>query len=368
MKINEKAIYFPGLNGLRAIAAIAVVISHTTIALSTFNVPHNIFVSDHTMSKGLSLAAYGVTIFFVLSGFLITYLLQVEKETQPIAIKKFYLRRILRIWPLYYIYLVLCVTTILVFGLDLNISSLFFYIFYAANVPFILGTTLPFLAHYWSLGVEEQFYLFWPWLIKKIKYLELTIFSLIVILIGTKLILHFSSSDSLIELAVRVTNFHCMMIGGLGAILYMKKHKLFMKLTNNKLSQAFCWIVMFFLAINKFHLISAIDGELIAIVALILMIGQIEIKNRIVNLDNGLFNFLGKISYGIYVIHPLLIYLLSKILYPVNIGSNYKCVLIYITITGTTILLAYLSYTYIEKYFLKFKSRYTVVKSSATKL
>jgi len=118
-------------------------------------------------AKGLDLAGNGVTIFFTLSGFLITYLLLKEKEISRIKIKDFYVRRVLRIWPLYYLYFALCMITVALFKVQFDAASVPFYLLLAANVPFILNTTLPFLAHYWSLGVEEQFYLFFPHIAKR---------------------------------------------------------------------------------------------------------------------------------------------------------------------------------------------------------
>jgi peptidoglycan/LPS O-acetylase OafA/YrhL len=163
----NKTVHFPGLNAIRAVAALAVVISHITVSLKEFNLNPYIFgASADGEPQGLLLASHGVSIFFVLSGFLITWLLLAEREIQTISIKKFYLRRILRIWPLYYLFLAVCIIVIISIGTGLNLRSLILYIFYAANVPFVLGMSLPFLGHYWSLGVEGQFYLFWPWLVK----------------------------------------------------------------------------------------------------------------------------------------------------------------------------------------------------------
>src|SRR5271155_5691395 len=101
----KQAVYFSGLNGLRAIAALSVVFSHTTTSLNQFGLNPFIYgkFPDGT-TKTTLLAAFGVTIFFALSGFLITYLLLEEKKTKEINIKNFYIRRILRIWPLYYLY------------------------------------------------------------------------------------------------------------------------------------------------------------------------------------------------------------------------------------------------------------------------
>ncbi|MGC3978989.1 MAG: acyltransferase [Paludibacteraceae bacterium] len=86
-------VYLPGLNGLRAIAALSVVFAHISQkGIADFGLP---FFID------LPMAGYGVTLFFVISGFLITFLLLKEQaKKQTIDIKKFYVRRILRIWPI----------------------------------------------------------------------------------------------------------------------------------------------------------------------------------------------------------------------------------------------------------------------------
>lgn len=366
--MNNKPIYFPGLNGLRAIAAIAVVLTHITLKLDEFGLNPFIFgMHKDGTAKGVYLGSYGVTIFFVLSGFLITYLLAAEKAQSGISVKKFYFRRILRIWPLYYLYLAVSIITIMVFNLGLNRESLFFYIFYAANIPSILVTTLPLLGHYWSLGVEEQFYLFWPWVIKKIHNPVIPILTAIITLIVIKALLHFYHPDSFLESAIHITRFHCMMIGALGAIFYRQNNKLFLRIIDNKMAQIACWGVIFLVTINKFHFISIIDNEVIAVVSLFLIIGQINIKNRIVNLETSIFDYLGKISYGIYVIHPLLIFLFSRLLFQLNVPPLYKYFIVFFTIIAATILTAHLSYTYFEKYFLGLKKKFVVIKSSATK-
>ena len=157
---SNKPIYFPGLNGLRALAALSVVIFHLTRDFGQFNLSPYIFgtLADGS-PKGFAMAGYGVTIFFSLSGFLITYLLLAEKKQQEIHIKNFYFRRILRIWPLYYLYLVAVLIIIFYFGLHFNGGILLTYIFFAANVPFILENiphvaenTLPFCGTTGRLG------------------------------------------------------------------------------------------------------------------------------------------------------------------------------------------------------------------------
>lgn len=362
---SQSIIYFPGLNGLRAIAAIAVVISHITLNLKEFGLDPYIFGAfSDGKPQGLSLAGYGVSIFFVLSGFLITYLLQAEKEIQSINITYFYIRRILRIWPLYYCYFFLTLLVLYIYNIETHTQSIPYYLFFAPNIPFILSNELLFVGHFWSLGVEEQFYFFWPWLNKKVTALPKLVIMLIMILIGTKLILHFFFPSSILELCIHVTRFHCMLIGALGALYYKKNNLAFLKVVNNKLTQSICWLIILLVLINKYHVVSVMDNEIISVVALLIIIGQIEVKNRIVNLEIPALNFLGKISYGIYVIHPLLIFFYSKIFLSLDVNPYFKYLMVYSCIISSTLLISYLSYAYLEKYFLKFKNKFMIVKSS----
>ncbi len=373
---NSKPIYFPGLNGLRALAALSVVIFHLTRDFGQFNLSPYIFgtLADGS-PKGFAMAGYGVTIFFSLSGFLITYLLLAEKKQQEINIKNFYFRRILRIWPLYYLYLAAVLVIIFYFGFRFDGGILLTYIFFAANVPFILENiphvaevTLPFLRHYWSLGVEEQYYLFWPWVVKKIKT-RLTFFVLafIVLFVGLKLFFHVFFMHSVAAAAFTVIRFDCMLIGSLGAIFYFNRQPLFIKIFSSKLAQAIAWFVVVLLLLNIFHIASIIDDEIVSAVTVTLIIGQITVTNRLVNLDLKLCDFLGKISYGMYVLHPLVIFFSAMLLKDLHLPGIIKYAAVYIFVTGITIVLAWLSYEYFEKRFLKIKMRFTTVASSNTR-
>jgi peptidoglycan/LPS O-acetylase OafA/YrhL len=374
---SNKPIYFPGLNGLRALAALSVVVFHLTQDFGQFNLSPYIFgtLADGT-PKGFRMAGFGVTIFFCLSGFLITYLLLAEKKQQEINIKNFYLRRILRIWPLYYLYLIAALIIAFYFGLRFNGTILLTYLFFASNVPFILENiphvaevTLPFLRHYWSLGVEEQYYLFWPWIVKKIKTkLEVFVIAFIIVFVVLKCFFHFFFMHSVIAASFTVIRFDCMLIGSLGAIYYFNGHKLFLKIAGSKIAQAVAWFFVLLLLTNIFHIASIIDHEIVSVITVLLIIGQITIKNRLVNLDIKVCDFLGKISYGMYVIHPLIIFFSVKIFKDANLAPVIKYAVVYLFVVGLTILSAWLSYEYFEKRFLKIKMRFTTVASSNTKV
>lgn len=370
MNTNNQKIYLPGLNGLRAIAAIAVVMSHTALAIDKFELNLHIFGSNaNGKPKALLLASHGVTLFFVLSGFLITYLLILEKNKGEIDIRKFYMRRILRIWPAYYSYLILAVITAIVFAEDIDLGALSYYIFFGANIPFIFNFALPFLDHYWSIAVEEQFYLFWPWVIKKIKKnIFKIIIGYIIIHFIIRVIVWYLFPFTPLAIFTMVNRFDCMVFGALGAFLYERKNKLFLLVFDNKITQFVSLLILFALALNFSFVNAVIDTSIVSIVALALIIGQINVKNRILNLENALCNFLGKISYGIYVYHPLLIFLISLLFKEIFLENDIlKLVLVYLSILSATILLSYISYNYFEKRFIRYKDKFAIIKSSSSK-
>lgn len=360
----EIPIYFTGLNGLRAIAAIAVLISHITLGLEAFDLDPFIFGGYEGKPKGLELASYGVTLFFVLSGFLITYLLLKEKEkTATINIRSFYMRRILRIWPLYYTYLILSLIVIYFSPLKYDFEGLGYYIFFMANIPYILGKAMPLAGHYWSMGVEEQYYLFWPHLVKRNQKLLLVSLLIICMLVFLKLFFHFIYVKPFIESCIHLSRIHCMLIGAVGAILYFQNHALFLKVVSNIFVRLIAWGVLILVVIHQFHVASVVDSEIFAVISLVLIMEQIGHGKKLISLENKLFNFLGKISYGIYVVHPLVIFGVTILFDSLDLHLGY--VGTYLVICLVTILLAYVSYWCIEKPFLKLKNKFAIIASSS---
>lgn len=135
-----------GIDGLRAVAVIAVVLFHARVG-------------------GAELGWAGVELFFVISGFLITRIL-LELRAHPRYLQIFYARRALRILPVYYF--VVFVSAILAVGAGVSLSSLDlpFYIVYVQNylpqIPTGMAGGIPLTSHTWTLAVEEQFYWIWP--------------------------------------------------------------------------------------------------------------------------------------------------------------------------------------------------------------
>ena len=368
----ERAIHFPGLNGVRALAAVSVVVSHITIRLKDFGLDPFLFGAfEDGRPRGLDLASHGVTIFFALSGFLITSLLLAEhgpKGTNKVNILYFYNRRILRIWPLYYAYFAIVLVVLFAQGRPPSGTSMALYAFFAANVAFLTNEwVLVPIAHFWSLAVEEQFYMFWPWVLRKRSKFLLWICLLgIAVQFIAKLICYKWFPDSLVNTFIGITRFHCMLIGAAAAVLHASGTPWFRKLTDNRITQMTAWSVIALLLLNRFHIASIIDREIVACITVLIIMGQLSATNKILDLERPLLDRLGKISYGIYVVHPLVIYVMSnwmaRMFDPAS-GGGGGYILLYTTALGATIGLAQLSYIYLERPFLLLKSRFTVVES-----
>lgn len=362
-------IYLPGLNGIRAIAALSVVVSHTNGHLASFGL---------TTLPYLGLASFGVTIFFTLSGFLITFLLFKEIEkTGTVKIKKFYVRRILRIWPLYYFYLLVI---LLVVGYSALGKTFFMYLMILPNIAngYLTYNALPWtiptatamflIGHYWSLGVEEQFYSFWPWIIKKVKKVLPILILFPISFLALKIIAKYVHFSEPILFILHYSRFGCLVIGALGAYLYWSNHKILTYLKPT-IIQILPWIVLIIVSLNKFHIFSIIDHEIVSVFMVVLIINQISGYKKIVNLENKFFDYLGKVSFGIYVYNPLVIFILYSIIGKLLILEEniISYSLVYILVIFTNILFAHISYHTLEKFFLQLKSKFITVKSSASK-
>lgn len=311
MKEEDKnRLYLPGLNGIRAIAALSVLFSHMWAPFGDWGVG--------TPSFHIPWPDAPVTTFFVISGFLITYLLMNEVgKTGNVSIGKFYMRRILRIWPLYYGYMVLALIVVAAFKGEIN-GAAWFYTFFSGNISHVIGIGIIPLYHFWSLGVEEQFYAWYPWMVKfNKKHILYAVCGLCVLWFGIKIGARVTIGKGLVYRIFNITQFDCMMLGAAGAIMYYRGTEWFQRLCSNEWVAITAWVLFFTSGIWAKYIPSPITNEVIAIVSLLVIMAGLVWKPL---LENKVMNYLGKISYGIYVIHPLLIYsgtrLLSSVLSP----------------------------------------------------
>jgi peptidoglycan/LPS O-acetylase OafA/YrhL len=140
--------YFPALDGLRGVAVLFVLLAH--IGVNIYLHPYGFYL-DSTI---------GVHIFFVISGFLITTLLLKEKvKNGRISLRYFYIRRVLRILPVAYLFLLILIVLNHFYHLKIPATDFIASFFFYKNLPM---HNEPYTAHFWSLAVEEQFYLTFP--------------------------------------------------------------------------------------------------------------------------------------------------------------------------------------------------------------
>lgn len=366
-----KKVHFPGLNGVRFIAALLVIVDHTELFKSYLGLP-TLWANSYSAYLG----AFGVSIFFVLSGFLITYLLLEEQKEGPIQIKHFYLRRILRIWPLYYLLVLLGFLVIPYlnflqvpqYSSDMSDSLDRFLLFFglAANVAFVYFPTVAFANILWSVAVEEQFYLFWPHVVKiRQKLLGVMLFLLLLYLI---LKFHAGELDPKLEELIIRSRFSSMIIGGIGAYLLFHQKAIIQFLYHRWVQVALLFLfIVFGMDWIDFKSLSWMQDELVSVVLCGLIINVATNKQSILNLENSVFSYLGKLSYGLYVYHLFAVVLVLKglpALLPIQEWSpwiSYPLTLGLIFLLTTCI--SHLSYHYFESYFLRKKVWFSTVLS-----
>jgi peptidoglycan/LPS O-acetylase OafA/YrhL len=348
--------YFPALDGLRALAAISVVVGH-------FGPPF--------LQSLVSYGDGGVIVFFVLSGFLITNILLREKEVQRFqltgALKNFYLRRILRIFPLYYAAILICLV-LREPQVRAHLVSLLTY-----NLPGVPPSMKDYgaLAHFWSLFVEEQFYLVWPLLI----FVTLPTW-LLRLLIGIGLAsLSLKYSAALAGLDYRwvfSSVFCCADHLGAGSLLaYMMRYQ------PAKLSCRNLWFVALLpvCVLSYFRISHHVDawysGHLFfgvvmhsawTVAAVALVAGLVDPPLALAWVAWSPLRFLGRISYGIYVFHFMVPFLERRL----SLGHIASPRLAFGYLALLTLIFATLSWYFFESRFLALKSRFARRTSART--
>jgi peptidoglycan/LPS O-acetylase OafA/YrhL len=393
--MENNKVYFPGLNGLRFFAAFSVVVTHIELVkhfqgYPTFwveNTSDELTLTNILQKVIFQAGGLGVYFFFVLSGFLITYLLLVEKaKTGTVAIKKFYWRRVLRIWPLYYLIVILgffVIPYITTGGFnftnrELNEHyglNLFLYLIIFPNIAHSMFNPVPLISQTWSIGVEEQFYLIWPVLAKKAKNIFNMLVVVFFVMIGIKVLilllfkLGFGNPTLVIlKKFFAMSKIECMTTGGMGAFLLFKYPEKFKSIVYHPTILPLSLIAIPFLILFTPAILQ--DGvHLVYSVLFLLIIANVSGNpDSFLKLENKVYNFLGKISYSIYMYHfmliPAMFYLFKKIgIEPSN--EFMPQLLMYLVITGVSIFVSWLSFTYFEGWFLKLKSKYTIIKSGS---
>ncbi len=315
-------------------------------------------------SFSLAVAVFGQTgvdLFFVLSGFLITRILIFTKENHSHNFfYNFYIRRSLRIFPLYYGFLILVYFVLPIFKIDSTppFTHQLWYYLYLQNIPATftdLNLQISGPGHFWSLAVEEHFYLFWP---------------LIVYFLPSRRLLWASIGIMLLALVIRIIllthnigvfyftlcRFDALAMGSLLAYLeYKNQLSIYRKYFVNIAIFSFVLLLItwLFTGGQGLDLIGMFKFTIIALFYFCI-VGYLSVEKHqnIIHeiVGNRFLVFTGKISYGLYVFHPLIFGI---------VGNQKQPFYIYISICiSLTYLIAYLSYEFYEKNFIKLKQHF----------
>lgn len=297
--------YMPQLDALRAFAAIAVLIRH--------------FAYDHPINNLFAFGFGGVRLFYVLSGFLITAILLKCKEdidskesSLGFMAKQFYARRFLRIFPVYYLLLAI----VFLLNAPPVRESIAWHFFYLSNVFFAQSGTWEgtgAITHFWSLAVEEQFYLVWPWLIFATPARHLKKVILASIIVGplyrlTGVLMGWN------KVAIEALMFGCIDALGFGALLaYVIRFNGKSSREYKSLLRLGLWVGLpasiFMIGFTDFHGDAAwlqIFKQVILSLLFLWIVAKCAdgVKGPIGKiLELPPFLYLGKISYGIYLYH-----------------------------------------------------------------
>jgi len=350
--------YYKALDTLRAIAVFLVLLHH--------------FLPD-TKIGSLNFGFYGVDLFFTISGFLITSILlnqkySVKALSRSKFLSTFYIRRCLRIFPIYFLFLFF----LFIVQNSTKIKywdhpQIIYYLTYTTNLLFFKsGFQNSLLNHLWSLGVEEQFYLLWPLVIVFVKKEHLVYYILMFIVVGfsTNIVGKLYNISNIRFLPF--SNFHTLGIGVLLAYFIFTKNEqleMFRKHINSITIISILLFSINYYVIQKqcdYNWIGTLLNELIIVLFTFFLVYRFIIEfhgilGTIFNLKY--FRFIGKISYGIYIYHKIIPAFLSSIFYKLGYkmdqGYIYFVICVFVTILVST-----LSWYCIESPILQLKNRY----------
>lgn len=327
--------YIPALDGLRAVSILLVFLSHAWLG--------------DIVPGGL-----GVTIFFFISGFIITHLMIQEYNKEfKISLKRFYLKRFFRLAPALFVYIIVAQLVWLGFGGDFNFSEVLPVLFYYANyyAIYVGFDGSPFASPYniiWSLSVEEHYYILFPlffsiFYVKKLKFLYIILFLLVFGLVWRLYLISFVGLDSIRIYAATDTRFDSILYGALYAFVFnccdkMKKYTA----TNYSFFAGVIIIFVTLLVRNDFFRETvrySLQG-----LGLFLLFYNIIFSNGIVAkvLSSPVLVYIGRISYSLYLYHWLVFGVVSFLF------KNEPWIIRFAILLIFSVAISHFSYKYIE--------------------
>ena len=334
------------LDSIRAFAAFSVILYH--------------FIPEYKLGN-FQLGWIGVDVFFVISGYLITAILLEQKEfvsQKTLIIKNFIIKRALRLFPVYYLFISFFFLLMILFSLYVWDSGdwIFFYT-YTQNILFYNeGWKGIQVNHLWTLAVEEQFYICWPWILILLanKWVIRFLLVLVSVTIFFKCII---DSDRIRML----TFYHFDTLGSGALIAFLFKREKYEPLLRRFMGISI-YLVLITLLLLVFGTIYSLHQSFIVIsvltLSLSLLIGCYYGYGGVVGkvMNSSSIQYLGKISYGLYLFHKPIPYFLKLITQRIGIAIN-NFLLLFLSLF-LVVIISHFSYIFIEKRFLKLKDKY----------
>jgi len=360
---NIERIYFTELDGLRFFAFLLVFVHH-----------HSLFAKIPYLSILNTNGWIGVDLFFALSAFLFTKLLIAEyNKTKTISFKKFYMRRIFRIWPIYFLFIGFSVALYLFMkgsiGNIIGIRIIGLFTFSDNIMTAIYGyNPMPYVAHLWTITYEEQFYIFIPIIIlllvrSSVKTKLISLISVFILFNVIRFVLIANKVPHPAIWVLPITHFESIVLGiaiGFGGFdILLKRIK---PLLVGLIGVIFFVLLCFLPNLDNISYWLILSYSFVGISTSLVLFSVLK-SNYLKNIfSKELFVFLGKRSYGLYVYHLLgngvASYMIAKITF---LPSNSLASFIYSL--SFTVIVSIISYQVIETPFLKLKKKFEVIIS-----
>ena len=351
-------------DALRGVFGIIVVLVHVEYIRSFFG-----YANHYAIPAIYHVGRICVSGFFVLSGFLITRkLLKLKEEALPVS-KKFgvyYLKRALRIFPLYYTIILLSMYVLpQIRTLHYNIPAGVhdartmlpevskYYYFFMPQIPLAHRIVLPFAEPTWSIGIEELFYLIMPLLVLllplKKNWLLLMAAVSVIIKFCYRLTIDEHFTDPVFALMI-YCRFECILMGCYAAYLYCEDAPLFRKINRNHALIASALLPVFLYAMRLESYLFVHFSICFAVIILYLAKGSFKF------LENRILVFYGKISFCLYMVHEIaIVFILNKGFF--SSPQKHSGLALYISILIAATALAFIFYKLVEEPFMKIKGK-----------
>ncbi len=370
---DTQRIYFKNLDILRFIAAYMIVLLHCFFGWQIkFGNPEFFKTSlspasINTFETVMHNFSFGVDIFFIVSGFLLTYLLLCEKEkTGKIDVIKFYIRRAFRIWPLYFFMILLA--PLLSYFLYEQSPTYLYHFFFSGNFDLIEnGPKSVATNHLWSICIEEHFYIFCPLIIGFIpmKKLPQTLLAIILSCIIFRGFFLDSTNDYGMSYYVHtLSRIDVLALGGLFGYLFYRNKIKFNHSVQVRLIIYTIFILLFFNVnyVESGSFLIDTMKKYLFVIPFSYWIGNFLFHPKAMFAINNpnIFHQFGKVSYGIYMFNPVIIFLVVSFFEKYAYQNFFTFLLI---VHASIAITTFISYRLIEMPFLALKEKYAVVKS-----